>query len=330
MTTRTSFRPYFTNALRYGLPLALSLWLLPRLYRTLPLTELLQDLPLVRLPWLGAALGANVLNHTLRAFRWRLLLRAAGYPVAIGYLFIAEMGGFFANLLFPRLGEVVRCLLLQRMLAVPFSVAFGTVLSERLLDITSFGLVAIGTLLLEDSGLQQALLPWLQQRLAAFLAPSSLVLWAVVLLVVLALLASPPLRKKLRLGRVFHPLGRGIRSLLLLNNQVQLWGLTSAIWSAYFLVGYWGFKGVPATAHLGGAAGLAVFVVSNLSMAAPVQGGGMGAYHVLVGRTLENFGIAATPALLYATITHGLQLLTGLVLGGICALVGSMWPKEHK
>src|SRR5215203_164384 len=80
----------------------------------------------------------------LRAFRWRLMLGRVGISEENGYPVPKSQGlveifllSWFANCILPaKLGDAYRCYLLKRQAKAPFSLSFGTVLAERLLDLT--------------------------------------------------------------------------------------------------------------------------------------------------------------------------------------------------
>ncbi len=98
-----------------------------------------------------AAFLIYYLSFAIRALRWRLLLENAGFNKAKG----VELPGFwklveiiyisfFANVVVPaRLGEVYRAYLLRQETGLSASRSFGTVLAERLLDLTILVLLLI-------------------------------------------------------------------------------------------------------------------------------------------------------------------------------------------
>lgn len=102
------------------------------------------------------------LSFPLRAVRWRLLLRNAGFreeqgvhlPSLGGLTQIIMINWFVNSVLYARLGDVYRAYLLKENADVSFSKTIGTVLAERVLDIivvfillmvAIFGLLLIGT-----------------------------------------------------------------------------------------------------------------------------------------------------------------------------------------
>jgi uncharacterized protein (TIRG00374 family) len=83
-------------------------------------------------------------SFVLRAMRWRLMLarvgisREHGYPVPNNKgLIEIFMLSWFANCILPaKLGDAYRCYLLKRQAKASFSLSLGTLLAERLLDLT--------------------------------------------------------------------------------------------------------------------------------------------------------------------------------------------------
>jgi hypothetical protein len=85
-------------------------------------------------PFVGAVIVGS-LTFPLRTLRWRLLLMQDGVPLALVPLWHATAIGFMANNLLPaRAGEVARAYAARHLLGIRFTVAFGSVAVERVLD----------------------------------------------------------------------------------------------------------------------------------------------------------------------------------------------------
>ena len=87
------------------------------------------------------------LSHLSRALRWRILMGSMGYKPKLSNTFCAVMVGYLANFAFPRLGEVLKCTILGKYEKVPADKLVGTILVERAVDLLSFGIVIIISLL---------------------------------------------------------------------------------------------------------------------------------------------------------------------------------------
>jgi uncharacterized protein (TIRG00374 family) len=103
-----------------------------------------------------AAFGVYYLTFPIRALRWRLLLRNAGYRAehgvelpGVGSLSVTILLSWFANCLVPaKLGDAYRGYLLKQGAGVSFARTMGTILAERIVDtLLLFGLMALAAVL---------------------------------------------------------------------------------------------------------------------------------------------------------------------------------------
>jgi uncharacterized protein (TIRG00374 family) len=91
-----------------------------------------------------AGLGLYYLTFLARTYRWQYMLRQAGICEENGYqlpsfphLFEIMMLSWFANCVVPaKLGDGYRCYLLKRDAGAPASITLGTILAERITDLT--------------------------------------------------------------------------------------------------------------------------------------------------------------------------------------------------
>lgn len=87
--------------------------------------------------WIVVGFAVNVLALYLRAMRWRIILRPEDPPGRYP-TFFATTVGFMASAILPvRAGDLIRPALLSRRTDIRFSSALGTVLTERVLDLSS-------------------------------------------------------------------------------------------------------------------------------------------------------------------------------------------------
>jgi glycosyltransferase 2 family protein len=130
--------PGLSKALRIALIAAATILLLALFLRNSDRGEVMAALRSVHPAWFAAALLVNFTALTLRAFRWRTILGAAATTPPIYDTFLSTAIGFMSSAVLPiRAGDVIRPALLSRRTGVRFSTAFGTVVSERLIDLTS-------------------------------------------------------------------------------------------------------------------------------------------------------------------------------------------------
>jgi uncharacterized membrane protein YbhN (UPF0104 family) len=88
------------------------------------------------------------------------------------------------------------------------------------------------------------------------------------------------------------------------------------IWVCYWLMTYAALFILPETSQLKLIDALFLLVVGTLGWVVPVQGG-IGAYHYMVVLGFTLYKIPREPALTYATLSHGSQMIMLIVLGAI-------------
>ena len=81
------------------------------------------------------AVFLGFLADVSRAVRWEFLLRPMGYRTSLLHRTMAVFMGYLVNVTIPRSGEVTRALLVSNYDKVPFEKSFGTIISERVIDL---------------------------------------------------------------------------------------------------------------------------------------------------------------------------------------------------
>jgi hypothetical protein len=100
------------KTLQYVLPLGLAGLLLWYAYKDMDFARMWVDLKSAHYWAVFATLITTLIAHWARAVRWNMLFEPVGYKVSTKNSFLAVMSGYFANLIFPRAGEVTRCTVL--------------------------------------------------------------------------------------------------------------------------------------------------------------------------------------------------------------------------
>ncbi|OJJ23499.1 hypothetical protein BKI52_03815 [marine bacterium AO1-C] len=310
------------------------LWLA---FKDQDLMLIIKELQKVDYRWGVLVLLASLGGHLSRAMRWKLLLtplkkasqndlNPSSKPIALWNVWWAMMFGYLVNLGIPRLGEISRCVAVQRSEKLQFESILGTVVAERAIDICCLFLLVVFTFFFQyqiaATFFQKNIFtPFQQLFQAKEWAFYTLVIFGVIGLIILWFLWKKKWFERLR--QFIKGVLTGLTSIYYMPYKWHFLGHTLLIWFSYFLMTYWWFFAIPATQHLGFQAGLFLLVIGSIGKSVPIQGGGMGAYHFLVtkGLSLYPFLIAATPALTLATVIHLAQTVFYLVIGGIAAIV---------
>ncbi len=319
---------------KYALPLALAVLLMAYLFRNISVTELLRSFRQADYTWALGSAAALLGAHVCRAYRWKLLMRPLGYRPGLGNTFLAVMVGYFANLLVPRMGEVTRCGMLQRMERIPLNTSFGTVVAERLFDLIS---LLVLNFVLEFDRLSGFFTQFFASKFGAAGNISASVYLVVAGLAITGLVGLIVLyrsRQRFR-GNAFYVrvssfvkgMLDGVLSVRKLDRKWDFLLQTVLIWVGYYLASYLLTFALPNATRLEPLAGLTVLIMGAIGMAAPVQGG-TGSFHLLVSGALLLYGWKAEDGLILATFIWASQTLLTLVGGGVCFLISLFIQKS--
>lgn len=315
--------------------LALAVLLLWLSFKGIDLNELWAVLSQAQYWWLVPAVIVSVLSFFIRARRWNLLIEPLGYKPGLINAFHAVVAGYFANMIFPRLGEVSKCAALGKKENIPFDRLVGTMLVERTIDVLTV-LVILGLTLLAGSTttgsfLTENVFMPAEEKLSSSFGPATLISVIALLLAVTGVVMFFMLRKRLSAYPLFSRiysfsdgLLAGLKSIVKLRRRWEFLFMTVLLWISYFFMVYFPLLCLDSTADLGIGATMFILVIGSFGMAAPVQGG-LGAYHWIVSRgLLVAYGIPLEDGLAYATLEHQSQMILIAVMGAfsIYALFG--------
>ncbi len=323
------------SILKYSISLLLAAVLLYLAFQSIDLKAFYNRLSTVDYKWVIFSIIISIFSFWLRAYRWKLLLEPMNYNVSTRRVILAVLTGYLVNLAVPRLGEISRCGVLRRNDNVPFINSFGTVITERVIDVvTMLLLVLIGFTLEFDK-----LMLFFEQNVAGQL-PVNFNLWVVFIVVLfnLALVAgliiiiyrafrNHPFLIKIK--ALIKGLINGIVSIIRLKKRFEFLFATLLLWVIYFFMSYFIVFSLSETSDLSPLAGLMILITGSLAMVVPVQGG-IGAFHLFVSAILILYGIEKTTSLFFATILHTSQLFAISFFGGIALLISFLFVKHDR
>ena len=268
------------------------------------------------IPLLGI-IGVVAAQTVLRAWRWSILLpaRADGTRVSATRLLAPMLVGYLGNAVLPaRLGEPMRAVIAARRERTGTTEALGSVLVERVIDITTLALVGlVAAFVLAGPA-------WTIQLLGIASA-----IGVAGMIVLLTIGLEPLLRVADRLGLRNRPRvrdivgrfaavlgGRSRRSILLgaAGISVICWLLDAgSFWLAAQAVGV----------DLAYVAAVVVGAVSVLGTAVPSAPGYVGTFELAAAGTAAAVGVPGAEALALAVVVH-VTTLAPLALGGAISL----------
>ena len=336
----SSSRKKIITALKFSFFLGLGLliiWLSLKDLTTAERTQILHSFRTANYSWVVLSIILGICSHILRAARWVLFFEPMGLKPRFKVTFYAVMIGYFANMAFPRLGEVTRCGILSKYEKVPFQKALGTVVTERAIDMLIFFLLfllmfftQLGTI---REYLDEKIYPNLVAKFGTLHYSRMIFLSLGGFLVILAGLWFA-VRKRVMASKTYHKVRdlvigfwEGLKSL----SQVRKPGLfviySVVIWVLYFFMLYVIFFCFAETASLSPGAGLSALVLGSVGIM--VTPGGIGLYPAIIQETLLLYGIAKPTGLALGWISWSAQTLMILVLGGASLLLLSLNHTEN-
>ncbi len=278
--------------------------------------------------WIFLSVFFGLLSHASRTIRWIMLLEPMGKRPRFFNTFLALMIAYFANLAVPRLGEISRCGILQRYEKIPFQKSFGTVVTERALDLLTFFIIFFISILWQWKRfalIKKTMV--FQQFIAKYhsLTQSGWLQWVLLLLLVGIIIFLYRIRKRWqkfslyqKILNVVEGFVEGLKSLAKIKRPVWFIFHTIFIWTMYWMMTWVVFLSLPETARLGVDVGLLVLAFGTIGIIL-VQGG-IGIYPLLVAEILMIFGIPKTTGYAMGWLLWSGQTLM-IIAAGITALI---------
>ena len=324
--------PKLKNSIRFTIFLGIGIffiWIFLRNLTADQKQEILNSMGNANYWWIALAIPLGILSHYIRAMRWKMLIETMDYKPRNSNMFFAVMIGYLANLALPRLGEVSRCTILTKYEDVPFQKSFGTVITERVLDMLVFIFLFFLNLALQAERLSgyidEKIYKPLQSKLHLSYDLSGTLLILTLLFIVVFGVIFLVFRKKILANKLYLKIKdivlgfvEGMKSLIKLKNLWLFVFYSFSIWGLYLLMAYIVFFSIPASSGVGLDAGLAVLVFGSVGFM--VVQGGIGIYPAIVAETLVLYGVASAQGYALGWLIWTSQNLT-IILLGIISLI---------
>ncbi|WP_238395702.1 lysylphosphatidylglycerol synthase transmembrane domain-containing protein [Pontibacter pudoricolor] len=223
------------SILKYGLLLGVSAFLMWYALKELDFEKMWAELQNANYGWVGLSLLMGVAAYLSRAYRWQMQIKPTGYQPSLQNTYNAMMVGYIANLVLPRMGEVVRCSMLRRSDGIPVNKGFGTVIAERFVDMLMLLLAVAITFLSEFRQIKDFF--WellsskysnLEQAIDSLYWVAGFFLVSVIVLVLVGLRYLSRLRENSFFQKAVQfvkGMLQGVFSITKLDNQAVFWGI---------------------------------------------------------------------------------------------------------
>lgn len=278
--------------------------------------------------WVIISLIISMFSHFLRAYRWNYLLNPLGHKVGLlnsnCYVFVC----YFANYGIPRMGEITRCTLAAKYDKVPFEVALGTVITERIVDTLVFVIISVLTLCLQFSNLIGMANKYIFDPAAEKfndLSQNPVKLTIIIAIVVILVGGFLFFRKRManlfkgKFGNIIKGFGEGIGSIRKMEKPFMFVLLSFLIWASYFYSLYFCFLALKGTEGLGQSEALTLLLFGTFAVI--FSPGGLGVYPVIFQAILvSTYAIDEVSAFALPWLSWGSQFVL-LVFFGVISLI---------
>ncbi len=256
------------------------------------------------------AIVLGIVACIIRALRWEMLLKPLGYAprrsTLLGSIFVM----YLANLLFPRLGEVLRCTLLQKHEDIPMEKSLGTMIIERIIDVIGMAVIAFLAIVLEKDKFIQ-----IYQTYQAEKGEGSHTLLYIVLglgiIGFLVLVLVPKIRNFIL--EKLNGLLVGAKSILNLEHPLLFIIYSILIYTIYFLTTYIMYYSLIGLETMDLKSALLILTAGTLGIG--LTQGGIGAFQLLVTKALELYSIPRPTGLAYSWISWIVQTFNLVFFG---------------
>lgn len=313
-------------ALRYGLPVALTVLLVVYMFNKVNFSEMWNLIKHgVDYGWILLAMGISVFSHVFRAARWRLQLSALGIRPPFMALCCSIFGCYALNLVFPRLGEVWRCTYISSSQKASFTSVLGSMIGDRLADTLMVLLLLVLCLIVASPALEafltrypvgRGLVDMLSQVwFWAALCGAAVAAWAL-----LRVFRDTVAVRKLK--EMALNMWTGFSVVARMKGRWQFLWLTLCIWGCYYFqlyVAFYAFDFTRELCHGPGMAGgltpcLVAFVLSSISMAVP-SNGGLGPWNLAIMFGLAVYGVNDAQGTAFSMLQWSGQTVMLIILG---------------
>ena len=303
------------------------LWLL---YKDTDLAKLWEITKTANFTIIAFSLLFGLAGNIFRALRWELTIHSVGYYPKRMSLIYAVMGNYAVNFVLPRAGEVWRCGVITKYDKIPLSTTFGTLIVDRFSDVVAMAFILLFCLLIDLNfffsylKMNPAIGSGVVSLFSSFWFYASIGTIFLVLYTVFRFLPNFFLIKKVKL--FYQGLKRDIKTVWKMKQKGLFILYTFLCWLGYYLYFYLCFYAFGFTEHLGPVAGLIVFAMSSLGVAAPTQGG-IGAWHFMVITSLVVYGVSWEQGSAFAGAIFTIQS-AWLILIGIFSIFAIQYVKR--
>lgn len=273
-----------------------------------------------------------IVSHYSRAVRWKLLMEPTGMNPSLKNTFAAVIMGYFFNLLLPRLGEIMKCTILAKYEDVKVDKLIGTMVAERAIDLICLVIIMFFTIVLQIDLIGSYATAEFRNIWETKFNLTSIVIFILLLLATIFMLMF--LFKRLahlsivvKIKKISAGIWEGLISVTHVKRKDLFLFHTILIWAMYLLGIQLGFWAMQAVSHLGIKESLSLLSFGSIAMIATQ--GGIGAYQLIVQKTLILYGIDEVNGLAFGWMIWIFQTMLMIIIGLIVMLILPIMNKKN-
>jgi len=304
-----SLKQKITKTLSIVLPLAVGFFLIIYTYNKLTPTErndVAYSFRTANYLYIYLALFAGITGFWARAYRWKYTLAHMGYTAPFIVRFTAVCVTYVMNMAIPRSGEVARAAVISRNSDVPFDKSFGTIISERVVDLILLIVCTGITIALKFDELQDYLVENIPYKKLLLYGVAAVLLGISALLYYIYGKAAWLAKLKDKVSGITE----GALSVFKMPDKWPFLLLSVYIWLTYIGMFYISIFAIPQTAGLSFGTVLIAFVVGSLAIT--FTNGGVGLFPLAVANVLTAYNVPLASGTAFGYIVWGSQV--GLII----------------
>ncbi|HLX92602.1 MAG TPA: lysylphosphatidylglycerol synthase transmembrane domain-containing protein [Puia sp.] len=310
------------NLLQYILFLGFGFFLFWLTLRKSSWHEITHNLAGTNFIFLIPATVSLLFAHFFRAVRWKIMIEPLGYRPSTQNTFLSVLVGYWANLAFPRLGEVLKCTILARYEKVPADKLVGTILAERAFDFVTLLIVLGITIIVQYDIVGMYTLDEFKKIFQSRTGHISYtrIIGAAIFFIALVLATNYFIRRFAHLSfiqktkQILLGIWAGLTSVRNIRNKGWFFFHSVLIWLFYLISTYMGFFAMPGMRVYGVKAALSALTFGAIGMVVPSPGG-IGSYQYAVQQVLLVYGISEAQGLSLGILIWFCQTAILLIFG---------------
>ncbi len=312
------FKSKLFLAIQYLFFIGASVWLINYCFHKVDINKFYSALALGNY-WIAFIVFLfSILVYVSRITRWNIILKTVDEDISFMNNFSSVALCYLVSFFFPRGGEAVKCLVLNKTDDLSISKSISSTFFERLVDMICL-LILIAILFILELINNSNLITQLVNP-KSFLQGNKI--WFLLALLILGVAIVYVIYKKYKAKFTWlFSFIDNLKKMVGLLANIKFTLHTVFIWLSYYLLTYLWFFVFDQTSNLTVFQAFQVMMVGTVARSIPLPAGALGAYHAAVVFALTYMKVDYDIAFSLAFIIHGFQT----VFTFMCGLVAIFW-----